>query len=324
MKAMVYRKYGAPLDVLKLEEIDKPVAKDDEVLIRIHAASVNPLDSHVMTTNVARMMGGGLMTPKNPVPGVDVSGEVEAVGSGVTRLKPGDAVFGTCEGSFAEFARAKEFKLAVKPVSVSHEQAASIPVAGLTALQALRDMGKVTRGQKIVITGASGGIGTFAVQIAKMLGADVTAVCSGKSAELILGLGADRVVDYTKEDFTRSGYRHDVIFDLSGEQSLTAYRRALTPKGIYIAAGVLGRGPAGAVAFASLLKPILFSPFVTQKLRAFVAKANPTDLAYLAELIASGKITPVIDKRYPLEAAADAVQYIREKRAHGKVVITVQ
>jgi NADPH:quinone reductase-like Zn-dependent oxidoreductase len=324
MKAMVYRKYGAPLDVLKLEEIDKPVAKDDEVLIRIHAASVNPLDSHVMTTNVARMMGGGLMTPKNPVPGVDVSGEVEAVGSGVTRLKPGDAVFGTCEGSFAEYARAKESKLAVKPVSVSHEQAASIPVAGLTALQALRDMGKVTRGQKIVITGASGGIGTFAVQIAKTLGADVTAVCSGKSAELILGLGADRVVDYTKEDFTRSGYRHDVIFDLSGEQSLTAYRRALTPKGIYIAAGVLGRGPAGAVAFASLLKPILFSPFVTQKLRAFVAKANPTDLAYLAELIASGKITPVIDKRYPLEAAADAVQYIREKRAHGKVVITVQ
>ncbi|HEX6126531.1 MAG TPA: NAD(P)-dependent alcohol dehydrogenase [Pyrinomonadaceae bacterium] len=323
MKAMVYRKYGAPLDVLKLEEIEKPVPKDDDVLIRVHAASVNPLDSHVMTTNIARVMGGGLFAPKNPVPGVDVSGVIEAVGSSVTRFKAGDAAFGSCEGAFAEFACAKESKLAAKPVGVSHEQAAAIPVAGLTALQALRDRGKVTAGTKVVITGAAGGVGTFAVQIAKVLGADVTAVCSGESAELVLGLGAHRVIDYTKENFTHSGYRHDVIFDLAGGNSLADYRRALTPKGIYIAAGVLGRGPAGVVAFASLLKPMLAAPFTSQKLGAFIAKLEPADLAYLAELIESGKITAVIDRRYPLVQAATAVQYVREKRAHGKVIITV-
>lgn len=323
MKAMVYRKYGSPLDVLRLEEIEKPVPKDDEVLLRVRAASVNPLDSHVMTTNIARITGGGLMSPKNPVPGVDVSGEIEAVGSKVTRFKPGDAAFGICEGSLAEFACAKESKLAAKPAEISHEQAAALPVAGLTALQGLRDRGKVGSGQKVVITGAAGGVGTFAVQIAKLFGADVTAVCSDSSAELVLGLGADRVIDYKKEDFTKSGYQHDVIFDIAGGNSLRDFRRALTPRGTYVAIGVLGKGPAGFVTFASLLKPMLASPFTSQKLGAFVAKAEPPDLAHLAELVATGKLKTVIDKRYSLEQAANAIEYIREKRAHGKVVIMV-
>ena len=322
MKALVYREYGEPHDVLKLEEIEKPVPLDDEVLIRVHAASVNPLDSHVMTTIVGRLMGG-LRRPSNPVPGVDASGEVVSVGSRVTRFKPGDAVFGSCEGSFAEFTRAKESKVAAKPAGVSHEHAAALPVAGLTALQSLRDTGKVSSGQKVVITGASGGVGTFAVQIAKVLGADVTAVCSSRSADFVLGLGADRVIDYSKEDFTRSGYTHDVILDLAGDRSLSDCRRALTANGIYVGAGILGKGPPGLSDIASMAIPIFMSAFGTQKFATFISKGGAADLAYLAELVEWGKITPVIDKRYALKDGADAIQYVREKRAHGKVVITV-
>lgn len=321
MKAMVYRQYGEPHDVLKLEDIEKPVPKADEVVIRVRAASVNPLDSHVMTTSVGRLMG--LRRPRNSVPGVDASGEIEAVGSDVTRFKPGDAVFGSCEGTFAEFTRTKESKLAVKPDGVSHPQAAAIPVAGLTALQALRDAGKLQPGQKVVITGAGGGVGTFAVQIAKMFGADVTAVCSARSADLVLSLGADRVIDYTTEDFTRSGFVHDLIVDLAGDRSMSDHCRAPKPKGIYVGAGLLGKGPPSLMVFLGLLTPLLISPFKSQKLAPFIAKINAADLAYLADLIATGKIRPVIDKTYALNEAADAIQYVREKRAHGKVVIAV-
>jgi len=323
MKAMVYREYGPPHEVLSLEEIPRPDPEEDEVVVRVHSASVNPLDSHIMTTIVGRLMCG-LRRPRNPIPGVDVSGVVETVGSRVTEFTPGDAVFGSSEGAFAEYSCAKEAKLAVKPAGLSHEQVAALPVAGLTALQGLRDAGRLKAKQRVAITGASGGVGTFAIQIAKLYGAYVTAVCSTRNLELVRGLGADHVIDYTQQDFTRPDQPYDLIFDLAGNRSLSDLRRALVPKGIYVGVGMLGRGISIPAILGGLLGTLALKPFISQKLVTFMAKVNTDDLATLAEMAATGKITPVIDRRYNLTETADAIQYVREKKARGKVVINTQ
>jgi len=321
MKAMVYRVQGPPQQVLRLEDIDTPVPKEDEVLIRVHAASANPLDSHIMTTIIGRVMT--FRGPRDKVPGADVSGVVETVGKSVASLRPGDAVFGTCGGAFAEYACAKESKVAVKPVDVTFEQAASLPVAGLTALQALRDIGKIAAGQTVLINGASGGVGTFAVQIAAMYGADVTAVCSTSNVEMVRGLGANSVIDYTLEDFTRTGETYDLIFDLVANLPVSNYVRALVPNGTYIGAGLLGK-PISAIGLAGdMVRTLAVKPFVSQKIASFMAKLKAEDLTTLAELVSTGKITPVIDRTYKLNEAADAIQYVGEKHARGKVVIKI-
>ncbi|MEP6704064.1 MAG: NAD(P)-dependent alcohol dehydrogenase [Acidobacteriota bacterium] len=323
MKAMVYREYWPPEDVLKLEDIEKPEPKDDEVLLRVHAGSVNPLDSHIMTTIVGKLMN--LREPKDKVPGRDVSGVIEAVGKKVTRFKPGDEVFGCCGRAFAEYACASESKLAAKPGNVTHQQAASMPIAGLTALQAFRDAAKLQTGQTVLINGASGGVGTFAVQIAAaMFGADVTAVCSTRNVEMVRSRGANSVIDYTLEDFTQTGETYDVIFDLVAELPLSAYRRALVPEGVYVGAGMLGK-PLSVTAIAgAMLRTYATRPFITQKVPSFMAKVEPKDLAILADLVSTGKITPVIDRTYQLTDTADAIRYVREKHAKGKVVITFE
>ncbi|HVO81180.1 MAG TPA: NAD(P)-dependent alcohol dehydrogenase [Terriglobales bacterium] len=324
MKAIVCHTFGSP-DVLQYEEVEKPTPGDDEVLIKVRAASVNPLDWHLMrgTPYLGRLMFG-LRKPRVTRPGVDVAGLVEAVGRNVTQFKPGDEVFGSCRGAFAEYACTPSSKLVMKPGNVTFEQAASVPVAAYTALQGLRDKGKIRPGQKILINGAGGGVGTFAVQIAKWLGADVTGVCSTRNVEMVRSLGADRVIDYTREDFTQSGQRYDVIFDLVGNHSLSACRHILSPKGIYLGAGVLGAmsgkwiGP-----LPRLLKTVVLSWFVSQKLVPFMARSSKEDLTIMRGLMESGKITPVIDKRYRLSETPEAIRYLAEEHARGKVVITV-
>ena len=323
MKALVYREYGLPHDVLKVEEIGKPTPNDDEVLVRVHAASVNPLDAHLMNTVIGRLMGG-FRRPRRPVPGVDASGVVDAVGERVTSFRPGDVVFGSCEGAFAEYACAKESKLAHKPDALTHEQAAAIPVAGLTALQALRDFGNLAAGQRVLIIGASGGVGTFAVQLARHFGADVTAVCSTRNVDLVRSLGADRVVDYTQEDFATTDKPYDLILDLAGNRPLSDYRRVLVAKGTYVGAGMLGKEISIPNVLAGFLATLALKPFISHRLVTFIAKLDSNDLAYVAELITAGIIEPVIDRRYPLNEAADAIEYVRKKRARGKVVIEVQ
>jgi NADPH:quinone reductase-like Zn-dependent oxidoreductase len=323
MKAIVYHRYGSP-DVLKCEEIEKPTPADDEVLIRVRAASVNPLDSHLMKGRpyVGRILFG-LRKPKITRPGRDVAGQVEAVGRNVTQFKPGDEVFGSCRGAFAEYACTSESALVKKPDNVTFEQAASAPVAAITALQGLRDKGQIQAGQKVLINGAAGGVGTFAVQIAKSFGADVTGVCSTRNVEMVRSIGADRVMDYTQEDFTKSGQRYDLIFDLVGNHSLLACRRVLNPKGIYIAAGVLSvRGMIGLL--AHLIKPLVLSPFVSQKLVLFLAKRSKEDLTIVRELMEAGKVTTVIDRRYRLSEVPEAIRYLEEGHARGKVVITLE
>ena len=323
MKAIVYHTYGSP-DVLKCEEVEKPTAGDDEVLIKVRAASVNPLDSHLMRGKpyILRIMTG-LRKPKITRPGVDVAGQVEAVGSNVTQFKPGDEVFGSCRGAFAEYACTSESALVIKPENVTFEQAASVPVAAYTALQGLRDTGHIQPGQKILINGAAGGVGTFAVQIAKWFGADVTGVCSTRNVDMVRSLGADRVIDYTQEDFTKSGQHYDLIFDLVGNHSLLACRRVLNPKGIYIAVGgPNSRWMIGLL--AGLLTTLVLSWFVSQKLLLFLAKIRSEDLTIMRELMATGKITPVIDKRYRLSEVPEAIRYLEEGHARGKVVITLE
>ena len=322
MKAIVYREYGPPHEVLRLKEIVMPVPKDDEVLIRVHAASVNPLDVHVMTTVIGRLMGG-LRRPRQPVPGVDASGVVEAVGKKVTRFAPGDAVFGSCDGAFAEYACAKVQKIALKPLSVTHEQAASLPVAGLTALQALRDAGKISKGQTVLINGASGGVGTFAVQIAAHYGADITAVCSTRNVEMVRSLGTNSVIDYTLEDFTRTGETYDIIFDLVGDRPISDYRRALVPNGTYVGAGMLGKEISIPGVVGGMIGALVLKPFISHKLILFMAKVDTDDLAALAQLVAVGAIDPVIDRTFDLTQAPDAIQYVRDKHAKGKVVISI-
>ena len=326
MKAIVYHEYGSP-DVLRLEEIEKPVPNDNQVLVKVRAVSVNPFDWHFMegVPYIARLLAFGPLKPKSPRLGVDFAGTVEAVGKNITQFKPGDEVFGGKVGAFAEYVVIAEKFLAMKPANITFEQAGSVQIAGLTALQGLRDKGKIQPGQKVLINGASGGVGTFAVQIAKSLGAHVTGVCSGRNVELVRSLGADQVIDYTKEDFTKSGQRYDVIIDNVGNRSLSEYRRVLNPNGKYVLIGGGGvndnrwTGPIGLV-----IKTLLLKPFISQEMKMMLADVNKEDLTFLADLMQSGKVTPVIDKTYPLSEIREAIRYVETGRARGKVAVTLK
>lgn len=322
MNAIVYCEYGSP-DVLRLATVEKPSPGDDLVLVRVRAAAVNPLDWHLMrgTPYIARVMMG-LRKPKDIQLGVDFAGVVESVGKNVTRFKPGDEVLGGGSGALAEYVSMREDgTLVLKPANLTFEQAAAVPVAALTALEGLRDGGKIQPGQKVLINGASGGVGTFAVQVAKALGANVTGVCSTRNVELVRSLGADQVIDYTKEDFTTRGERYDLILDNIGNHSLSALRRVLEPAGKYVMIG----GPPGrwASPLARALKVFLLSRFVSQDMRFFMANLNPKDLTVLADLMQAGKMTPVIDRRYPLSEVQEAMRYLEAGHARGKVVVTV-
>ena len=323
MKAIVRDTYGSP-DVLELRDIDKPEIKDDEVLLHVHAAGVGRDVWHVMTglPYPIRLAGYGLRAPKNPVIGSDVSGVAEAVGKNVTRLQPGDEVFGIGEGSYAEYVCAREDKLAPKPANLTFEQAAVVPVSACTALQGLRDHGRVEPGHKALIIGASGGVGTFAVQIAKAFGADVTGVCSTTKVEMVRSIGADHVIDYTQEDFAEGDQRYDLILDIGGNSSLSRLRRALTPQGTLVITGGEGGGRwLGGT--DRQIRAIVLSRFVGQKLGTLISTQNHEDLIVLKELIEAGKVTPVIDRTYPLSEVPEAIRYLEEGHARGKVVITV-
>jgi NADPH:quinone reductase-like Zn-dependent oxidoreductase len=326
MKAVVYTDYGPP-DVLQIRDIKKPVPNDDQVLIKVRAAAVNPLDWHFIrgTPYIMRFMMAGLRKPKDPRVGVDYAGTVEAVGKNVTQFKPGDEVFGNRSGAFAEYLCARADRaIALKPANLTFEQAAGVPVAGFTALQGLRDKGKVQPGQKVLINGASGGVGTFAVQIAKSLGAEVTGVCSTRNLELVRSLGADHVIDYTKEDFTKGNEHYDVILDNVGTQPLSGFRSVLKPNGICVMIG--GGGPNEGKWVGPMARPIkamLISPFISQKMGMMMADGNKDDLNILADLMQSGKVTPVIDRTYPLSEIREAIRYLETGRARGKVIITV-
>jgi NADPH:quinone reductase-like Zn-dependent oxidoreductase len=317
MKAIVQNGYGSP-DVFKLKEIDKPVVKDDDVLVRVHAAALHAGDYFAMrgVPYVVRMSVGLLKPRNNYVPGFDVAGHVEAVGENVTRFQPGDEVFGACSGTCAEYACAGEDKFVPKPANLTFEQAAAVPTSALAALRGLRDAGKVQPGQKVLINGASGGVGTFAVQIAKSFGAEVTGVCSTRNTGLVRSIGADHVIDYTQEDFTQSGRRYDLILDNVGNHSFSDCSRALTPQGTLIPnSGHSGMG--------YIVKALVLSMFVRQQGRPFVAIPTNKDLVALKELVESGKVTPVIDRTYPLSETPEAFRYLNEGHAQGKVVITV-
>jgi NADPH:quinone reductase-like Zn-dependent oxidoreductase len=323
MRAIVYEKYGPP-DVLHLEEVKKPALHEEKVLVKVHAASINAGDWHMLTADPfpMRLTGVGLFKPKNMILGADIAGCVEAVGRNVKQFRPGEAVFGDVfglgSGSFAEYVSIPESALALKPSNVSFEEAAVVPVAAVTALQGLRDQGHMQPGQKVLINGASGGVGTFAIQIAKAFGADVTAVCSTWNLEVACSLGADRVIDYTKEDFTQNGQQYDLILAVNGYHPLSAYKRALTPQGIYV---FVGGSPAQI--FQSLLLGPLMSKSDGRKMTSVMKKANQKDLLVIRDLLEGGKIRPVIDDCYPLCKTAEAFRYFEKGHARGKVVITV-
>ena len=320
MKAAVYRSYGPP-EVLKIEEIEKPTPKEDEVLIKIHAASVNAYDWHFLTADIflIRLMGGGVLKPKYTRLGADIAGRIEAVGRNVKQFQPDDEVFGMVKGGFAEYACAPENALALKPVNLSFEEAAAVPMAAVTALQGLRDEGQIQAGQKVLINGASGGVGTFAVQVAKSFGAEVTAVCSPRNLDQARSIGADHVIDYTEEDFTKNGQQYDLVFAANGYHSLSAYKRTLTPKGIYIMAG-------GSVAqiFQSMLMGSMMSETGGKTMGGVSAKRSQQDLVFIKELFEAGKVKSVIDRRYPLSEAAEALRYLGEGHAKGKIVVTMR
>lgn len=324
MRAITYTEYGPP-DVLQFTEVAKPTPKDDEVLIRIRAASVNPLDWHLMRGEpfIVRLMFGGMLKPKVTRLGRDVSGLVEAVGKNVAQFKPGDEVFGACRGTFAEYVCAPEDRLALKPANISFEYAAAVPVAAITALQGLRDKGRIQRGQKVLVDGASGGVGTFAVQIAKSFGAEVTAVCSTSKVDTARAIGADHVIDYTRTDFTRSGKRYDLIFGANAYHSIFDYRRALSQKGIYVGAGGGGGQSIPSILLEMLLQSLL-SLIGSKKMCNMMAHINKADLDFLKDLLDAGTIVPVIDRRYPLSDVAEALRYLEEGHAKGKVVITME
>lgn len=319
MKAVQYEKYGPP-DVLQLKEIARPEPKEDEVLIRVQAASVNAMEWHLVSADMVlvRLMGVGLRKPKDPRLGTDVAGQVVAVGQNVRQFQPGDEVFGFGKGVYAEYACAKERLLALKPANLSFEQAAAVPIAAITALQGLRDVGQIQTHPKVVIQGASGGVGTFAVQIARSFGAEVTAVCSARNLELVRSLGADRVIDYRKEDFTRGGQRYDLILAVNGYHPIPDYQRALNPGGICAVAG----GTPGQIVSGMFLGA-MYSKIGGKKVASVNAKSNQQDLLVLKELLETGKIEPVIDACYPLEKAVDAFRYFSEVHPRGKVVIKV-
>ena len=317
MKAIVYTEYGPP-DVLQFKDVEKPAPEDNEVLVKVHAASANPADWHLMRAEpfLARL-ANGLLKPKNTKLGADVAGRVEAIGSNVTRLQVGDDVFGGMPlnelGGFAEYVCAPEELLALKPARMTFEQAAAVPLAAFTALQGLRDKGQIQPGQKVLINGASGGVGTFAVQIAKSFGAEVTGVCSTRNLDLVRSIGADHVIDYTQQDFTQTGQRYDLIFDAVGNRSVSDYKRALSPNGICSVAG-----------FTSLSRLFQIMLLGGKKVGMMkTAKANKEDLASIKELLEAGKIVPVIDRCYPLAETAEAIRYLETGHARGKVVITV-
>jgi 2-desacetyl-2-hydroxyethyl bacteriochlorophyllide A dehydrogenase len=323
MKAVVQDRYGSP-DVLQLREIDKPAVGDDEVLVRVRAAGVDQGVWHMMAglPYLIRIAGFGLRVPKNPVRGYDVAGHVESVGDNVTEFEPGDEVFGTCNGSFAEYASARADRLARKPTSLTFEQAAAVPISGYAALQAVRDQGKVQPGQRVLIIGAGGGVGTFAVQIAKAFGAEVTGVVSTTKADLVQALGADHVIDYTREDFADGRRRYDVILDIAGNRSLSHLRRALAREGTLVIVG----GEGGGKWFGGIdrqLRAHLLSPFMRQKLGTWISKERKEDLDALCDLLEAGKVKPVVDRTFPLSEVPEAIRYLRERRARGKVVITV-
>jgi len=323
MKAIRYRCYGSP-EVLEFADVEKPIPADAEVLVRIHAASVNPLDWHYMRGSPYFMrLASGIGIPGNTRMGVDFSGTVEAVGKNVKLFKPGDEVFGGGSGAFAEYLTIHEDRgLTLKPDNMTFEQAASVPIAGVTAIQALRDHGKIEPGQKVLINGASGGVGTFAVQIAKSFGAEVTGVCSTRNLEMVRSIGADHVIDYKHEDYTQSGQQYDLIIDMVGNHSLTENGRALTPAGrLLIVGGPKGDwlGPMG-----SLIGALVLSPFVDQEYGMILAELRKDDLATLGELLQAGVVTPVIDRRYALHEVADAIRYSEEGHARGKIVINIK
>lgn len=320
MKAVLYTRYGPP-DVLQVEEVEKPPIGADQILIKMYASSVNAADWHLMRADMilVRLMTGGLLKPKNTRLGIDAAGRVEDVGEDVTQFKPGDEVFGSAKGAFAEYTLTREPFLALKPSNISFEKAAAVPVAALTALQGLRDAGGIQPGQKVLVQGASGGVGMFAVQLAKVFGAEVTAVCSTRNLDLARRHGADYVIDYTQENFTEKGQRYDLIFAVNGYHPLSAYRRALNPLGTYICAGG---------SMAQLVQAMLLGSWYSrkgaQKMGSMkIAKVNQKDLVFLGELLETGRIDPWIDRCYPLAEITEAFRYFEEKHAQGKVVITL-
>jgi NADPH:quinone reductase-like Zn-dependent oxidoreductase len=323
MEAIIYTQYGSP-DVLQLKEVEKPLPKDHQLLIKVQAASVNALDRHSLRGKplLVRISGNGLRKPKDPRLGVDLAGRVEAVGSAITQFQVGDEVFGSGVGAFAEYACAREDRVALKPANVTFEAAAAVPVAALTALQALRDHGQIQPGHQVLIHGAGGGVGTFAVQLAKYYGAEVTAVCSTGNVEMVRSLGADQVLDYTKEDFAKQGQRYDLILAVNGYHSILAYRRALRPTGVYVMVGVSKAHILQAILQVQVLGPVL-SRTGSQKMRFFIAAITPKDLMFMKELLETGKVVPVIDRRYPLHEVPEAIRYLEEEHARGKVVITM-
>ena len=323
MQAIVQPEYGSA-DVLRVEEIERPTIGDNEVLVRVHAAGLDRGTWHLMAglPYLLRVMGYGLRRPKNPVPGLDVAGTVAAVGADVTRFEVGDEIFGIGQGSFADYASVREDKLAHKPANLTFDQAAAVPVSGLTALQALTDVGRVEPGQHVLIVGASGGVGTFAVPIAKALGAEVTGVCSTAKVELVRSIGADHVTDYTQDDFANGAQRYDLILDIGGNSPLSRLRRALTASGTLVIVGGEdgGRWTGG---FGRQLRAVALSPFVRQRLTMKTPKEHYADLERLAHLIEAGELTPIIDQTYPLHEAADAMRHLEAGQARGKLVITV-
>jgi NADPH:quinone reductase-like Zn-dependent oxidoreductase len=320
MQAIVY---GPSRGVLKLEEVEKPVPADNELLLKVRAASLNPLDYHFSRHPFLRPLMARIAKVKTLRPGRDVAGHVEAVGRNVTQFKAGDEVFGACNGAFAEYACGRESAFAAKPSSVSFEQAASVPVAGLTALQTFRDKAQLQPGQKVLINGAAGGVGTFAVQIAKTFDADVTGVCSTRNVEMVQSIGADTVIDYTREDYTSNGKQYDVIFDLVANHSFAEHRRALTPRGIYIGAGMIGLGGSMIRLLKRQIPELVQARFVSQKFTTVLAKLDQKDLSAIGALIVEGRVTPVIDRRYSLREVPTALGYLEEGHARGKVIIDV-
>ncbi len=319
MKAIIYEQYGQP-DVLQLKEVEKPVPKDNEVLVKIRAVSLNAYDWHILTADIFLVrLNRGLLKPKIQILGADIAGEVEAVGKEVRRFKPGDAVFGCLSGGgFAEYVAAPEKALALKPTNLTFEEAAAVPMAATTALQALRDAGGLQAGQKVLIHGAAGGVGTFAVQLAKLLGAEVTAVCSTRNLEQSSQLGADHVIDYTQEDFAQNPQSYDLILGVNGYRPLSDYRRALAPGGRYV---MIGGTP------AQIFQALLLGPWMSrngQKMGNMMATIRLQDLDYLKKLLEAGRLMPVIDKRYPLTETAHAMRYLGSGHARGKVVLTVE
>jgi NADPH:quinone reductase-like Zn-dependent oxidoreductase len=323
MKAIVQESYGSTPDVLQFREVARPVVGDDDVLVRVHAAGVDQGVWHLMAgmPYVMRVAGFGLRAPKNPVRGYDVAGRVEAVGANVTSLWPGDEVFGTCRGSFAEYASARPERLAPKPANLGFEQAAAVPISGYAALQAVRDHGRVRAGERVLIIGAGGGVGTFAVQLAKAFDAEVTGVVSTAKTELVRSLGADRVIDYTREDFADGRTRYNVILDIAGNRSLAHLRRALAREGTLVIVG--GEGGGKWLGVGRQLQASALSPFVRQKLGTFISKERKEDLEELRKLLEAGTIRPIVDRTFPLNEVPAAIRYLRDGRPLGKVVITV-